>query len=75
MMRHKIGMFLVTIKFKQMKNTEKIAKLETQLRQVLEAYSLLEEYTTLLVGNSEESETINYTNSIVQIAMNDELNN
>lgn len=58
-----------------MKNTEKIAKLETQLRQVLEAYSLLEEYTTLLVGNSEESETINYTNSIVQIAMNDELNN
>ena len=74
-MRHKIGMFLVTIKFKQMKNTEKIAKLETQLRQVLEAYSLLEEYTTLLVGNSEESETINYTNSIVQIAMNDELNN
>lgn len=58
-----------------MKAKEKIAKLESQLRQVLEAYEILEEYTCLIVGNSEENETINYTNSIVQIAMNDELNN
>ena len=59
-----------------MTNEEKIAKLESQLKAVLEAYSIIEEYVCLLVGNScDENETITYANSIVQIALNDELNN
>jgi hypothetical protein len=59
-----------------MKNEEQISKLKNQLKAVLEAYSILEEYACLLVGNScDENETITHANSIVQIALNDELNN
>lgn len=59
-----------------MKNEEQISKLKNQLKVVLEAYSILEEYACLLVGNScDENETITHANSIVQIAFNDELNN
>ena len=54
---------------------ERIAKLESQLRTVLQAYSLIEEYVCLLVDDVEENEIITHANSIVQIAMNDELNN
>jgi hypothetical protein len=54
---------------------EKIAKLEGQLLAVLQAYSILEEYTCMLVDDTEENEVITKANSIVQIAMNDELNN
>ena len=59
-----------------MTNEEKIAKLESQLKVVLGAYSILEEYVCLLVGGDcEENETLTKTNSMVQIALNDELNN
>jgi hypothetical protein len=54
---------------------EKIAKLEGQLSAVLQAYSILEEYTCMLVDDTEENKVITKANSIVQIAMNDELNN
>ena len=57
-----------------MENIEKIAKLESQLNAVLDAYSILEEYVCLLVGNScDENETIIHTNSIVQIALNEDV--
>ena len=59
-----------------MTNEEKIAKLESQLKAVLEAYSIIEEYACELVGGDcEENETITEANSMVQIALNDELNN
>lgn len=48
---------------------EKIAQLENQLRQVVEAYDILEEYTSQLVGSAEENETLTYTNSIVTTAL------
>jgi len=49
-------------------------KLKSQLEAVLEAYSILEEYACLLVGgNYEENETIAHANSIVQIAMNEDI--
>ncbi len=54
---------------------ERITKLESQLSAILQAYSMLEEYTCMLVDNSEENKVITQANSIVQIAMNDELNN
>ena len=53
-----------------MTQEEKIALLEQQLKSVLEAYEILEEYTSGLVGDVENNETIKYANSIVQIAMN-----
>jgi hypothetical protein len=52
-----------------MKPEQKIQQLENQLKQVLEAYNILEEYTAELVGNAEENETLTYTNSIVTIAL------
>jgi hypothetical protein len=55
-----------------MKSNE-ILKLKNQLNAVLEAYSILEEYTCLLVGSDcENNETITHANSIVQIAMNED---
>ena len=54
-----------------MKNQEKIAQLENKLRQVLEAYYIIEEYACLLVGSDcEENEIITEANSIVEIALN-----
>jgi hypothetical protein len=59
-----------------MTNEEQISKLKNQLKTVLEAYSILEEYACLLIGTGcDENETITHANSIVQIALNDELNN
>jgi hypothetical protein len=53
-----------------MENQEKITQLENKLRQVLEAYSIIEEYACLLVGSDcAENETITYANSIVEIAL------
>ena len=50
-------------------------KLKSQLEAVLEAYSILEEYACLLVGSDcENNETITHANSIVQIAMNEDIN-
>jgi len=50
-------------------------KLKSQLEAVLEAYSILEEYACLLVGSDcESNETITHANSIVQIAMNEDIN-
>jgi hypothetical protein len=52
---------------------KEIQKLKSQLEAVLEAYSILEEYSCLLVGSDcEENETITYANSIVQIALNED---
>jgi hypothetical protein len=49
-------------------------KLKSQLDAVLEAYGILEEYACLLVGSDcENNETITYANSIVQIAMNEDI--
>lgn len=54
----------------------KFEKANTTLRSVLEGYRIIEEYVCLLIGNScDENETITHANSIVQIALNDELNN
>ena len=52
-----------------MTDKERIAQLEDQLKQVLEAYGILEEYACGLIGDVEDNETITYTNSIVTIAM------
>lgn len=49
---------------------EEIAQLKTQLQQVLEAYSILEEYCFELVGDAETNETLTYTNSIVANTLN-----
>jgi len=57
-----------------MTSQEKISKLESQLSAILEAYSLLEEYACMLVDDADQNETITRANSIVQIAMNDEIN-
>lgn len=53
-----------------MTQEEKIALLEQQLKSVLEAYGILEEYVCQLVDDVKDNETITYANSIVQIAMN-----
>lgn len=59
-----------------MENAEKIAKLESQLNAVLDAYRILEEYACLLVGSDcDENETITHANSIVQIALNEDITN
>ena len=53
---------------------EDLEKLKSQLNAVLDAYSILEEYVCLLVGSDcENNETITHTNSIVQIAMNEDI--
>ena len=53
---------------------EELEKVKSQLNAVLEAYSILEEYVCLLVGSDcEDNETITYANSIVQIAMNEDI--
>ena len=61
---------------KQFKEKIKIAQLESQLKQVLKAYNMLEEYACQLTGGDPaENEIITDANSIVQLALNDELNN
>lgn len=53
---------------------EELEKLKSQLNAVLEAYNILEEYACLLVGSDcENNETITHANSIVQIAMNEDI--
>lgn len=52
-----------------MNSNKKIAMLEEQVKSILEAYSILEEYASMLVNDC-NNETIIYANSIVQIAMN-----
>lgn len=52
-----------------MNSNEKIAMLEEQVKSILEAYSVLEEYVSELV-NDDDNEIITHTNSIVRIAMN-----
>ena len=53
---------------------KKLEKVKSQLDAVLEAYSILEEYACLLVGSDcESNETITHANSIVQIAMNEDI--
>jgi hypothetical protein len=53
---------------------KKLEKVKSQLDAVLEAYSILEEYVCLLVGSDcENNETITHANSIVQIAMNEDI--
>ena len=49
---------------------QQIAQLKNQLSQVLDAYSILEEYCCELVDDVEENETLTYANSIVTIALN-----
>lgn len=44
---------------------EEIAKLKRQLKKVLKAYSILEEYACELVDDVEENETITHCNKIV----------
>jgi len=48
---------------------QRIQQLENQLKQVLEAYNILEEYACELVDDAEDNETIAYANSIVTIAL------
>jgi hypothetical protein len=54
----------------KMTDKEKIAQLESTLKDVLEAYNILEEYACELVDDAEDNETITHANSIVQIAIN-----
>lgn len=60
-----------------MTNEEKIALLEGQLKALLEAYGILEEYTRELLGHSdaEDNETLLHVNAIVDVAMNVETDN
>lgn len=59
-----------------MTNEEKIEKLESQLKAVLDAYYIIEEYVCLLVGNScDENETITKANEMIEDAFKDLLNN
>jgi hypothetical protein len=53
-----------------MTQTQQIAQLKNQLKQVLDAYNILEEYCCELVDDVEENETLTYANSIVEIALN-----
>lgn len=54
-----------------MKNQEKITQLQTQLRAVLSAYNILEEYCCLLVGSDcDENEIITEANKILNEALN-----
>ena len=55
-----------------MTDQEKIIQLENTLKDVLEAYTILEEYVCELVGHSDavDNEIIIKANSIVQIALN-----
>jgi hypothetical protein len=48
---------------------QRIQQLENQLKQVLEAYNILEEYVCELVDDAKDNETIAYANSIVTIAL------
>ena len=53
-----------------MTNVQKIEQLENQLKQVLEAYNILEEYACELSDEDvDNNETISYANSIVTIAL------
>jgi hypothetical protein len=53
---------------------EELEKLKSQLDAVLEAYGILEEYVCLLVGSDcEDNEIITHANSIVQIAINQDI--
>tara|TARA_R110000868_G_scaffold398483_1_gene671670 strand:+ start:505 stop:681 length:177 start_codon:yes stop_codon:yes gene_type:complete len=56
-----------------MNNQDKITQLETQLRAVLSAYNILEEYCCLLVGSDcDENETITEANEIVNKSLNNQ---
>jgi predicted transcriptional regulator len=52
---------------------EQIVELQDQLKEVVEAYHILEEYVCEFVGSVgediEDNETLKYTNSIVQLAI------
>ena len=50
---------------------QEVRELQDQLREVVKAYEILEEYTCLLLGSGEasENETISHCNSIVSIAL------
>lgn len=50
---------------------EEVRELKDQLREVVKAYELLEEYTCQLLGSGEasENETIIHCNSIVDMAL------
>jgi uncharacterized protein YpbB len=53
-----------------MTKDQKIAQLESQLKQVLEAYNILEEYACeISVESIEDNETITYANSIITTAL------
>ena len=54
-----------------MKDQEKIIQLENQLKEVLLAYNILEEYCCLLVGSDcDENEIITEANKILNEAFN-----
>lgn len=53
-----------------MKQEQKIAQLESQLKQVLDAYNILEEYCCEFAEDAEKNEIITYANSIVNNALN-----
>lgn len=50
---------------------EDIKELQDQLKDVIMAYQILEEYTCLLLGSdATENETLTHCNSIVQMSLN-----
>ena len=56
-----------------MNNQDKIKQLENQLKEVLSAYNILEEYCCLLVGSDcDENETITKANEIVNNSLNNQ---
>lgn len=56
-----------------MNNQDKITQLENQLKEVLSAYNILEEYCCLLVGSDcDENETITKANEIVNNSLNNQ---
>jgi hypothetical protein len=66
-----MGHVLLNIKkLNIMTKDQKIAQLESQLKQVLEAYNILEEYACeISVESIEDNETITYANSIITTAL------
>jgi hypothetical protein len=48
---------------------EQLTQLKDQLKQMVEAYNILDEYVSELVVDEDDNETLKYTRSIVDIAL------
>ena len=58
---------------KPLTDKQKISKLKSQLKDVMRAYSILEEYVCEVVGDTEDNETIIFCNTLVDMTMKEKL--